>query len=358
MYVGIDVGTSTVKAAAFDDSGRELAVAARPVELSMHGGFVEQDMDEVYGAVVAVLDELTAGVDGTVELAGLTGQGDGVWLVDGEGRPVRAAASWMDGRAHELLDQWLADGTFETVFRRTGSAMFPGCPGPLLAWLAAHEPRSLDAAATALYCKDMVFQRLTGARATTDVSDASMPFLDPRTRSYDNGVVELLGLTRRRGLLAPVADPVATAETRGEGLPAGTRIANGPYDLPACALGAGVTEPGDGLLIVGTCLASLVATTELDLSGEPAGLYISLDRPGHWLRAMPAMVGTAALDWVLSTTGVRHEEVDALLAATPPGANGVRVLPYFAPSGERAPSSSPGSAPNSPASRWSRPPPT
>ncbi|MFF6985831.1 FGGY family carbohydrate kinase [Streptomyces sp. NPDC010273] len=337
MYVGIDVGTSTVKAAAFDDSGRELAVAARPVELSMHGGFVEQDMDEVYGAVVAVLDELTAGVDGTVELAGLTGQGDGVWLVDGEGRPVRAAASWMDGRAHELLDRWLADGTFETVFRRTGSAMFPGCPGPLLAWLAAHEPRSLDAAATALYCKDMVFQRLTGARATTDVSDASMPFLDPRTRSYDNGVVELLGLTRRRGLLAPVADPVATAETRGEGLPAGTRIANGPYDLPACALGAGVTEPGDGLLIVGTCLASLVATTELDLSGEPAGLYISLDRPGHWLRAMPAMVGTAALDWVLSTTGVRHEEVDALLAATPPGANGVRVLPYFAPSGERAP---------------------
>jgi erythritol kinase (D-erythritol 1-phosphate-forming) len=52
---------------------------------------------------------------------------------------------------------------------------------------------------------------------------------------------------------------------------------------------------------------------------------------------MPAMVGTAALDWVLSTTGVQHEEVDGLLAATPPGANGVRVLPYFAPSGERAP---------------------
>ncbi|WP_328683331.1 FGGY-family carbohydrate kinase [Streptomyces sp. NBC_00343] len=337
MYVGIDVGTSTVKAAAFDGSGHQLAVAARPVGLSMRGGFVEQDMDEVYGAVVAVLDEISAEVDGPFELAGLTGQGDGVWLVDAEGRPVRAAASWMDGRAHELLDQWLADGTFETVFRRTGSAMFPGCPGPLLAWLAAHEPASLDAAATALYCKDMVFQRLTGVRATTDVSDASMPFLDPRTRSYDNGVVELLGLTRRRRLLAPVSDPVATAETRGEGLPAGTRIANGPYDLPACALGAGVTEPGDGLLIVGTCLAGLVATTELDLSGEPAGLYISLDRPGHWLRAMPAMVGTAALDWVLSTTGVRHEEVDGLLAATPPGANGVRVLPYFAPSGERAP---------------------
>lgn len=338
MYVGIDVGTSVVKAAAFDSGGRQLAVESRPVELSLHGGFVEQDMAEVYDAVVDVLGKLTGRVPEPVELAGLTGQGDGVWLVDEEGRPVRSALSWMDGRAHELLDQWLADGTFETVFRRTGGAMFPGSPGPLLAWLDRYDPKSLDAAATAVYCKDMVFQRLTGAaRATTDVSDASMPFLDPRTRSYDNRVVELLGLTRRRRLLAPIGDPIATGEARGEGLPSGTRLSNGPYDLPACALGAGVTSPGDGLLIVGTCLAALVATTELDLSGEPAGLYISTDRPGHRLRAMPAMVGTAALDWVLSTTGVTHAEVDGLLAATPPGAHGVRVLPYFAPSGERAP---------------------
>jgi sugar (pentulose or hexulose) kinase len=336
MYVGIDVGTSVVKAAAFDAGGRQLAVEARPVGLALDGGRAEQDMDEVYGAVVTALDALTARVPEPVELAGLTGQGDGVWLVDAAGRPVRRALSWMDGRAHALVGQWLADGTFEAVFRRTGSAMFPGCPGPLLAWLDRHEPAALDAAASALYCKDMVFQRLTGVRAT-DVSDASMPFLDPRTRTYDNRVVELLGLTHRRRLLPPVSDPAAVAKTRGEGLPAGTPIADGPYDLPACALGAGVTAPGDGLLIVGTCLASLVATTELDLTGEPAGLYISTDRPGHWLRAMPAMVGTAALDWVLKTTGVPLADVDGLLARTPPGAHGVRVLPYFASSGERAP---------------------
>ncbi|WP_176733196.1 FGGY-family carbohydrate kinase [Streptomyces agglomeratus] len=337
MYVGIDVGTSMVKAAAFDAAGREIAVESRSVALDIRDGFVEQDMDEVYAAVVEVLTTLTAGLPGPVALAGLTGQGDGVWLVDGRGRPVRPAVSWMDGRAHEILDAWMASDVFTSVFRRTGSAMFPGCPGPVLAWLDRHEPKALDTAATALYCKDMVFQRLTGVRAT-DVSDASMPFLDPRTRTYDDETLELLGLGHRRGLLAPVADPVAVGETRGPGLPPGTRIADGPYDLPACALGAGVTRPGDGLLIIGTCLASLVATDVLDLEGgEPAGLHISTDRQGQWLRAMPAMVGTAALDWVLKTTGVRHTEVDALLEATPPGANGVRVLPYFAPSGERAP---------------------
>ncbi|GAA2194995.1 FGGY-family carbohydrate kinase [Streptomyces bangladeshensis] len=343
MFVGIDAGTSLVKAAAFDRAGRELAVEARPVGLELRGGAVEQDAEEVYGAVVAVLGALTARVPEPVELAGLTGQGDGVWLVDAAGRPVRPAISWMDGRAHELVDHWLADGTVEAVFRRTGSAMFPGCPGPLLAWLDRHEPKALDAAAAAVACKDLVFQRLTGAgRAVTDVSDASMPFLDPRTRSYDNGVVELLGLTHRRGLLPGIGDPIATGAASGAGLPAGTPLANGPYDLPACALGAGVTAPGDGLLIVGTCLASLVATTALDLGGEPAGLYISTDRPGHWLRAMPAMVGTAALDWVLRLTGAGHRDLDDLLGASPPGAHGVRVLPYFAPSGERAPFVEPG----------------
>ncbi|MFF3324482.1 FGGY family carbohydrate kinase [Streptomyces sp. NPDC002889] len=331
MFIGIDAGTSMVKAAAFDAHGRTLAVESRPVALDIHDGRVEQDMDEVYAAVLDVLGTLTDAAGEPVDLVGLTGQGDGVWLVDTEGRPVRPAISWMDGRAHALVDEWLTSGVFESVFRRTGSAMFPGCPGPVLAWLERHEPQSLDAAATALYCKDMVFQRLTGLRAT-DVSDASMPFLDPRTRRYCAEVVEALGLSRRRGLLAPVSDPLATGT-----LPSGTPITNGPYDLPACALGAGVTAPGDGLLIIGTCLASLVATSRLDLAGEPAGLYISTERPGHFLHAMPAMVGTAALDWVLNTTGVPHQEVDALLEATPPGAHGVRVLPYFAPSGERAP---------------------
>lgn len=331
MYVGIDVGTSAVKAAAFGTDGTALAVEARPVRLGIHGGRVEQDMDELYGAVLDAYDTLTAALPGPVELAGLTGQGDGVWLVDARGRPVRPGISWMDGRAYAFVDEWRASGVFESVFRRSGSAMFPGCPGPVLAWLDRHEPAALEAAETALYCKDMVFQRLTGVRAT-DVSDASMPFLDPRTRAYSAEVLAELGLSHRASLLAPVSDPVATGV-----LPSGVRIANGPYDLPASALGAGVTEPGDGLLIIGTCLASLVATDTLDLDGEPGGLHISTDRPGHWLRAMPAMVGTAALDWVLATTGRRHEDVDALLDSVEPGAGGVRVLPYFAPSGERAP---------------------
>ncbi|MFE5858443.1 FGGY family carbohydrate kinase [Streptomyces sp. NPDC056500] len=329
-FIGIDAGTSMVKAVAFDEHGQPLHTESRPLRLDIQDGRVEQDMDEVYGAVQEVTAALTARI-GQPALVGLTGQGDGVWLVDESGRGVRPAISWMDGRARDLVEEWQAAGIVDTVYRRTGSAVFPGCPGPVLAWLDRYEPAALDAAAAAVSCKDMVFQRLTGVRAT-DVSDASMPFLDPRTRNYSDEVVASLGLTHRRRLLPAISDPIAVAE-----LPSGAPVTSGPYDLAACAEGAGVTSPGDGLLIVGTCLAALVVTRELDLAGEPAGLHISIDRREQWLRAMPAMVGTAALDWVLGITGVSHSEVNAVLDATTPGARGVRALPYFAPSGERAP---------------------
>ena len=92
---------------------------------------------------------------------------------------------------------------------------------------------------------------------------------------------------------------------------------------------------------MGTTLACQVVVDSLDLSGEPAGLTLALGSPGRWLRAMPAMVGTAALDWVLAMVGATHVQVDDMLAATAPGggagADGVHCLPYFSPAGERAP---------------------
>ncbi|GAA2455152.1 FGGY-family carbohydrate kinase [Actinomadura vinacea] len=337
MYVGIDVGTSVVKAAAFGEDGRTLAVEARPARVLRGGARVEQDTEEVVAAVGDVLGALAARVREPAAAAGLTGQGDGVWLVDARARPVRPAISWMDGRAASIVGEWTAGGVAAEVFARTGNALFPGCPAPVLAWLDRHEPASLDSAATAAYCKDVVFQRLTGVRAT-DASDASVPFLDPRTRAYDREALAACGLAHRAGLLAPIAEPLPRGEARaGFPLPSGTPVTAGPFDVPACALGAGVTEPGDGLLIIGTTLACLAVVDRPALDGEPTGFHFATSRPDRWLRGMPAMVGTAALDWFLERIGASHRDLDGLLAESPPGARGVRVLPFFSPSGERAP---------------------
>jgi xylulokinase len=332
MLVGIDVGTSLVKATAFDESGRVTATRSVPARLDIRDQHVEQDADKIFEAAAEALGSVAV----TPRLVGVTGQGDGVWLLDGTGKPVRPAISWMDGRASALVAEWEAAGIAAEVFRRTGNTIFPGCPAPLLAWLDRHEPASLDAATTAGYCKDMLFQRLTGIRAT-DPSDASVPFLNPHTRDYDRKAITAVGLSHRADLLAPISDPVPAGEAAGGLLAAGTPVSCGPFDVPAAALGAGVTEPGDGLLIIGTTLACLAMTDTVTLDGERAGFHFATGRRGRWLRGMPAMVGTAALDWVLSTLGTDHQALAALLDASPPGSGGVKVLPYFAPSGERAP---------------------
>lgn len=339
MIIGLDLGTTLIKAVAFADDGTPLARAAERTRLDRPGpGRYEQDVREVFAAAESVLKQLAD--QGPIDAIGITGQGDGLWLADADGEPVRPAVSWLDARAGDILSRWAADGTLEALFRRTGSLLFPGAAAPILAALAAEEPATLEAAATAGYCKDLVLQRLTGLRAT-DPSDASVPFLDPRTGAYADDLLALCGLSAYRRLLAPVLRspraPLSDAAAARTGLPAGIPVVAAPYDLPACAWGGGVTEVGDGLLILGTTLACQVLTDTVDTSGEPCGLTLATWEEGRWLRAMPAMVGAAALDWVLDTVGATVAELPDLLAASPPGANGVTVLPFFAEAGERAP---------------------
>ena len=137
-------------------------------------------------------------------------------------------------------------------------------------------------------------------------SDSSVPFGDGTGLGYSDQILQLCGLEHRRDLLAPIEAPgpqaaVTAAGAELAGLAAGTPVVSGPFDFPACAFGAGVDEPGDGLLIVGTTLGCLVNVDHLQTAGEPAGFSVSTGRPERWLRAMPAMVGTASMDWMLKT---------------------------------------------------------
>lgn len=339
-WLGIDAGTSVVKAALFDDEGEALAVAGRPLEL-VHaaGDGVEQDLDAIVAAIGEVTREVSAGR--TPHVVAITGQGDGCWVTDDTGRAVRPALSWLDGRAGDILGRWNADGVTERIFRVNGTTVFPGAPGPLLAWLDEHEPAVLDRATTAGACKDAVFTQLTGERAT-DPSDSSMPFGDGTGTGYSADALDAMGLAHRRDLLAPITVPIPQAPLSAAGselvgLPAGTPISSGPFDFPACARGGGVRAIGDALLIVGTTLGCMVHVDRLATEGDPAGFSVATGEPGRWLRAMPAMVGTASMDWMLQTLGLGVDAIDAALAASAPGAGGVEVLPYFATSGERAP---------------------
>lgn len=343
MILGIDAGTSVVKSGAFSHRGQVLAVEGRRVQLSNpRPDCYEQDVEETFAAVGEVVRTVDRRSDKPVEAVGITGQGDGLWLVDEEGHQVRPAITWLDARANPVVREWMESGLFEALFRRNGNVMFPGAPAPIMVALKRSEPESLERAATAGYCKDVILQRLTDERAT-DASDASEPFLNLQTREYDPELLQLCGLEEHRHLLAtidPSPGPMRPLSAEGAeltGLPEGTPVHNGPFDLPATALGAGVDRVGDGLIILGTTLACQVLKDRVEISGEPGGQTLCTLEPNRWLRAMPAMVGTASLDWVLSLFGARHVELEDILAKSLPGARGVTALPFFSASGERAP---------------------
>jgi len=192
---------------ALAEGGDLLAVAARPTLTSSPApGRAEQDPEEVIAAVGDVLREVAAAAGEPPRLVGITGQGDGLWLLDAAGRAVRPAILWSDARAAPLVNEWVAAGVVGAMFRRSGNVVFPGAAAPLLATLARDEPERLARAATAGYCKDAIGQRLTGARAT-DVSDASLPFLDLRRRDYDPVLLDGYGVAAWSHLLPPI-DPV------------------------------------------------------------------------------------------------------------------------------------------------------
>lgn len=345
MIVGLDAGTSVVKAVAFGPTGEALAVAARPTKtLTPAPGRAEQDLEEVIAAVGAVLREVTAETGDDVDLLGVTGQGDGLWLLDAEGNSVRPAILWSDARAADVVAEWLASGLAARVFRRSANMTFPGAAAPLLLAVGRDEPSSLARAATAAYCKDAIVQRLTGARAT-DASDASLPFLDIRTRHYDPALIELVGLDPVAvGRLLPPLDPhpgplrpISATGAHASGLPIGTPVHTGPFDLCATMIGAGIDQPGDGLVILGTTLGCAVLFDEPPSASSPAGMTLCLPSPDRWVRVMPAMVGTPSLEWALRLTGIGRDVLDKALAATEPGAGGVVALPLLSPAGERAP---------------------
>ncbi len=343
MLIGIDLGTSMIKAAAFSFEGENLGVASRrPTLRHLSTDRIEQDFEEIVESVGAVVSDVRKAAGRDPVAIGITGQSDGLWLLDKGGYAVRPAISWLDGRGNAALQRWMDEGIYEAVFRRNGNAMFAGCQAPLMAALAECEPEAFRSAATISYLKDGILQRLTGVRVT-EASDASLPFLDTRTRRYDPEILRLLNLRQYEHLLAPVAPapgaahPLNAAGSALTGLPEGIPVHAGPFDMPACAVGAGVDKVGDGLITIGTTLACQVMTDRVDTTGEPMGMTLCMPTPGRWLRAVPAMVGTASLDWILALVGAKAESLEALLAESRPGANGVTALPYFAATGERAP---------------------
>ncbi|MGO2665563.1 FGGY family carbohydrate kinase, partial [Mycetocola reblochoni] len=258
-YIGIDVGLTSAKAAAFDGEGRELRTfsAANPRE-AVDSSRQEISMTALWEVVASVLRPLAEWLTANgYRPAGIgaTGHGNGLYLVDERLEPVRPAIASTDTRADRIVRQ-VSPAAVAQLHALTGSVPWAGQPGPLLAWLAENEPESLARARWALSCKDWITLRLTG-RPGGDVSDASGEgLLTLSTRDYEPRLFDALGVDRGvMGLLPPLAESDAvvgevTAEAAAStGLSAGLPVVAGCMDCIASPMGAGALEQGDVTVI-------------------------------------------------------------------------------------------------------------
>jgi xylulokinase len=344
--LGLDLGTSSAKAIVLDTEGSVLAQASAGYAVtSAAAGYAESDPGDWWRAVIACTREavreavLAAGARPAA--IGLSGQMHGLVLTASDGAAVRPAMLWPDSRAVGALRAYRLLGS--AALDRLANPLSPGMAGPLLLWIAEHEPRSYAAARWALQPKDWLRARLTG-EFHAEPSDASGTLLyDVPGDRWDLAAVSALGLDAR--LLAPLlpssgapAGRLTRARGAELGLPAGIPVAAGAADTAAAVLGSGVVSPADVQLTVGTGAQVIRPVTE-PVSRVDAGvnLYRSAT-PDGWYQMGATLGAGLSLNWVREILNATWDELYA--SAGHPGQPGDPIfVPHLA--GERTPYSDP-----------------
>lgn len=352
-FLGLDLGTSGLKALATDARGETLTCVSQPYPLLRpHPGWAEQAPAAWWAALGAALDALRAqdialdALDGI----GLSGQMHGLVLLDAHGEPLGPCQTWADSRCEREARAFERRVGRARLLRIAGSHVYTSATAPKLLWMRQHEPDRLRTAAHLLLPKDEVRFRLTGTLAT-DVSDASGTLLcDVAARDWSAELVAAAQVPA--GLLRPVVEATAVAGTvnreaaRTLGLRAGTPVVAGGGDAACAAVGQGLlgdeaTDRGVALATLGTAGQLFAATREPCAAPDGALQTLGHAVPGRWFVMRSILAGGAAMEWLASllAPGTAEEAANeraatlaALLAGAADesaGAGGVLFLPHL-----------------------------
>jgi erythritol kinase (D-erythritol 1-phosphate-forming) len=313
ILIGIDAGTSVLKAVAFSASGEQLAVAAIPNHYVTHpDGGVEQDMTRTWSDAVATLRQLTEKIPNLASrliAISVTAQGDGMWLIDKAGEPVGPATIWLDNRASSIVENYVSSKDYAAHYERTGTGMTVVQMSGKLAWMQRHRPEQLAKATHAFHCKDWIYFKLSGDRVT-DPSEAACTFGNYRTLQYQADILDHLGAGNCKHLLTPVVDGtrengrLTEAAAQLTGLKAGTPICLGYVDYVCTGLGGGLFDPTGqtGCTIIGSTGMHMGLRPDVNtvlLNAEKTGFTVAFPAPGMVAQMQSNMAATLNIDWLL-----------------------------------------------------------
>ena len=343
MYIGIDLGTSGVKAILLNEQGELLASSSQPLTVSRpHTLWSEQDPEHWWQATDMAMRALGAQHPlNAVKALGLAGQMHGATLLDRQQRVLRPAILWNDGRCAEecaLLEDNVADAR-----HITGNLMMPGFTAPKLLWVERHEPAVFRQIDKVLLPKDYLRLRMTGEFAS-DMSDAAgTMWLDVAKRDWSDVMLEACQLTREQ-MPALFEGSEITGVLKADiaqawGMPAVPVVAGGG-DNAAGAVGVGMVEPGQAMLSLGTSGVYFAVSDGFRSKPEQAVHSFCHALPNRWHLMSVMLSAASCLDWAARLTGMTG--VPALLEAAQQADDNAGVvwfLPYL--SGERTPHNNP-----------------
>jgi xylulokinase len=343
MFIGIDLGTSGVKAVLLDRDGQVRCTASQALSLSRpQPRWSEQAPHDWWNATTHVLADLlsqarAAGIGpAQIEALGLTGQMHGATLLDRQGEVLRPAILWNDGRSDVECRE--LETAVPQLRKIAGNMAMPGFTAPKLLWVRKHEPEIFARIAQVLLPKDYLRYRLTGDFATDPSDAAGTLWLDVQQRDYSNALLAACGLSREQmpkvfegNRITGTLKPELAREWGLAEIP----VIAGGGDNAAGAVGVGIVKPGQAMLSLGT--SGVYFAVSDGYLANPASAVHSFCHalPQTW-HLMSVMLNAAGcIDFTAQLSG--YADVTELLADAQ--ANGQDRRPWFLPylTGERTP---------------------
>ena len=340
MYLGLDLGTSGVKALLIDDAQTVIGSAHGELDVSRpHPGWSEQDPAQWIKACRTAIDGLRAAHPkefSAITGIGLSGQMHGATLLDEQDQVLRPCILWNDTRSYREAAALDADPAFRAI---TGNIVFPGFTAPKLVWVAKNEPEIFARTRKVLLPKDYLRLWLTG-EYVSDMSDsAGTSWLDTGARRWSGELLGKTGLNESQmPRLAEGTD--ATGRLRAElaaewGIAGQPVVAGGAGDNAASACGMGTVRPGHAFVSLGTSGVLFAANGAYQPKPESAVHAFCHALPGTWHQMGVILSAASALDWYARLVGKSAHELDQELGDTLNAPGSATFLPYL--SGERTP---------------------
>jgi gluconokinase/xylulokinase len=339
VYLGLDLGTSGLKALAIGAAGDVVAraEASYPTRRPAPGAAEQQPADWV-DAVVRCVRELTAGRDLEVRGIGLAAMLPTLVTVDGDGQAIGPALSWEDARAEPDGERLRQAAGPEHVYATTGQWLDGRYLLPMFLRLVATDPERAEATAAIRSAKDHLFGWLTGSALTDPSTAAGTGCYALATGAWDGAITAAAADLRRGPLpaLPEVADPGSTAGLVSDaasalGLRAGTPVGLGAADSVLGALGVGARDPGDVAYVAGTSTVILGITDRLVMDASHRYLVTPMASPGRWGYEMDLLSTGSAVRWLAGLLGAPDEAAVMTLAAGAAAEDSPVFLPYLAP---------------------------